>query len=184
MYVQSGTQRIEIIIRKDGGGTKGANETETDSVSSEGGENTGAGSSSAGKGLSAKKKRFLKVNITHGIGVVHQVADLAINYKVTGLGYSNGDQALQQQIERKVEIVTDVGNMATSIAMGAAYGSTGGPWGAAIGAVYGAIRSGSSLWAKYSKRERDYDFKVFKENNAIEYNRSRAMITETTGRLR
>ena len=185
MFVQnSGTQKIEVIIRKDGGGTQGANETDSDSISTEGGATTGGQATTTKKGLSNKTKRMIKVNVTHGIAVAHQAADLYINYQIQGIGYESGDQNLQDRIQRKVEIVQDVGNFATSVAMGAAYGSTGGPIGAALGAAFGAASSGASLIAKYRNRERDYTYKVFKENNAVEYNRSRAMINETNGRWR
>ena len=87
-------------------------------------------------------------------------------------------------MERRFEIVQDATNFASSVAMGAAYGSAGGPYGAAIGAVLGAVSSGVSLAFKFAGRQRDFEYKVFKENNAIEYQRARASINLTTGRLR
>ena len=68
--------------------------------------------------------------------------------------------------------------------MGGVYGAWGGPIGSAIGAGLGAIQSGLSLAVKYAGREREFSYKVFKENNAIEYRRARASINLTTGRLR
>ena len=46
------------------------------------------------------------------------------------------------------------------------------------------VTSGVSLAVKYAGREREFNYKVFKENNAIEYQRARASINMTTGRLR
>ena len=83
-----------------------------------------------------------------------------------------------------MEKVQDVTNIASSVAIGITYGSWGGPVGAAFGAAFGLITSGTSAVVKYAKRQRDFDYKVFKENNAIEYNKTRAGINLTTGRLR
>ena len=68
--------------------------------------------------------------------------------------------------------------------MGAVYGAWGGPIGAVLGATFGAISSATSIGVKYAGREREFNYKVFKENNAIEYQRARASINMTTGRLR
>ena len=181
MLYQQGTQRIEIIVRKDGGGGQdGAKETETENVSSSGTQNTTPTSG----GLTARQKRIIKTNTTHALAVSKQVIDLGIEYYVSGIGQRNGDQALQDQINRKVETVKDVTNLASSVAIGALYGSWGGPVGAVLGATFGAISTGVSTAVKYASRERDFNYKVFKENNAIEYQRSRAGINLTTGRLR
>ena len=68
--------------------------------------------------------------------------------------------------------------------MGAASMSWAGPVGMIIGGSLGAISSGASIGAKYASRRRDFSYKIFKENNAIEYQRARASINYTTGRLR
>ena len=180
MLYQQGTQRIEIIVRKDSIGQDGAKETETENVSSSDTQNTTPTSG----GLTARQKRIIKTNTTHALAVSKQVIDLGIEYYVSGIGQRNGDQALQDQINRKVETVKDVTNLASSVAMGALYGSWGGPVGAVLGATFGAISTGVSTAVKYASRERDFNYKVFKENNAIEYQRSRAGINLTTGRLR
>ena len=78
----------------------------------------------------------------------------------------------------------DVTNIASSVGMGALYGSWGGPIGAVLGAAFGAVSSGVSTAVKYAGREREFNYKQFKENNAIEYQRARASISLTTGRLR
>ena len=59
MLYQQGTQRIEIIVRKDGGGGQdGAKETETENISSSGTQNTTPTSG----GLTARQKRMIKTN--------------------------------------------------------------------------------------------------------------------------
>ena len=181
MQYQQGTQRIEIIVRKEAsGGQDGAKETESENVSSSG---TQTATQTSG-GLTARQKRIIKTNATHILAVAKQVADLEIEYYISGIGQRNGDQALQDQISRKVETVKDATNLASSVAMGAVYGSWGGQIGTALGVALGAISTGASISSKYKSRQRDYDYKVFKENNAIEYQRSRAGINLTTGRLR
>ena len=183
MLYQQGTQRIEIIVRKDGGAsTKGANDKDADQVSE---DSTSSTSSAKGSNASSSaRNRFLKVNITHGVAVAKQIANLSINYAIQGIGNKYGDQALQENVERQFEIVQDIGNVASSIAMGATYGSAGGPVGMALGMVFGAVSSGASIAFKYAGREREFNYKQFKENNAIEYQRARASISLTTGRLR
>ena len=56
MLYQQGTQRIEIIVRKDSIGQDGAKETETENVSSSGTQNTTPTSG----GLTARQKRIIK----------------------------------------------------------------------------------------------------------------------------
>lgn len=179
MLVQ-GSQRIEIIVRKDGGGgEKNNRETSTDSV---GGKNeTGTTPS----GLMGKNpRRTMLVNATHLFAVSKQVGNSIINYWNGGLGYESGDEAYQDRVKRQIEIVQDYGNIATSTAMGAVYGAAGGPFGIIAGVTLGFVSSAVSNIFKYKSRQRDYDFKLFKENNAIEYQRARAKINLTTGRLR
>lgn len=181
MLYQQGTQRIEIIVRKDGGvGQEGAKEKETDNVSSNGTQTP----SNESNGLNARQKRIIKTNTTHILATAKQVTDLGIEYYISGIGQRNGDQALQEQAQRKMEIFKDTTNLASSVAMGALYGSWGGPVGTLVGMSLAAISTGASLAVKYKGRERDYDYKIFKENNAIEYQRTRAGINLTNGRLR
>ena len=184
MLYQQGTQRIEVIVRKEGGGTTetAAKETPTDEIG--GGRETTWRTSVFGSENPNRIKRVIKTNTTHALAVSKQVVDLGIEYWVGGLGNKNGDQAMQEQVQRQVEIVKDVTNIASSIGMGALYGAWGGPIGAVLGAVFGAISSGVSTAVKYAGREREFNYKMFKENNAIEYQRARASINLTTGRLR
>ena len=183
MLYQKGTQRIEVIVKKaSNGGIPGLNDNDADEISAD-----ATSSGSGGDGLSneeRRRRRFIKTNTSHFLSAVHKVADLKINYNLGGRGYENGDQNYQDACQRYMERVQDTSNFATSVIMGITYGSWGGPAGAAFGALFGAITTGTSLKVKYDGRERDYDYKMFKDNNAIEYNRARANINLTTGRLR
>lgn len=186
MLYQQGTQRIEIIVRKDSGTAQnGAKEVDTENVSATGSENVNQSISGGGNGgMTSRQKRFIKTNTTHALAVAHQVMDLGIEYYVSGIGQRQGDQALQELASREVEKVTDVTNFASSVAMGITYGSYAGPAGAIFGGLFGAISSSASIGSKYMGRVRDFNYKIFKENNAIEYQRARASISLTTGRLR
>lgn len=177
---EKGTQRIEIIVRKAGGmDSAGAKEKEADEANAEKGKNED------GQGTkSARSKTWWRTQITHGAAVLKQMSTQWFNYAVAGIGNKYGDQALQQQLERNIEQMTDVTNIATSVAMGATYGAAGGPLGSALGALMMGAQTASSTVLKYATRERDYDMKLYKENNAIEYKRARAQINLTTGRLR
>lgn len=189
MLYQKGTQRIEVIVKKDSGLSSsivGAKDTDAENISSQGSQDNDNGSYSKifGTSNNNRKQRIIKTNATHFLATTKQVAGLWLNYVVQGLGARNGDQAFQEQVSRKVEIVQDVSNVASSVAMGALYGSWGGPIGTVMGMAMAAISTGTSLGVKYAERQREYDFKVFKQNNAIEYKRARAQINLTTGRLR
>lgn len=185
MYTQQ-TQRIEVIVRKEGGGgEKGNKEVDT--------EEAGNGNAKSFGGRATKAVRVVaKAQFLHGLAVTKQVANTGINYWVGGLAYEHGDEAYQQRVGRYMEVIQDGTSAATSVAMGAAAGAMAGSVvpgiGTAIGAVVGATLSGikttAGLISKYEGRKRDYDFKTFKENNAIEYKRARAQINMTVGRLR
>lgn len=183
MLYQQGTQRIEVIVRKEGGGSAsvGAKEIDSEDV---GGKETTWRTSVFGSENPSRIKRVIKTNTTHAVAVSKQVIDLGLEYWISGLGNKYGDQAYQEQVSRQFEVVKDVTGFASSVAMGAVYGSWGGPIGAVLGAVFGAVSSGVSTAVKYAGREREFNYKVFKENNAIEYQRARASINLTTGRLR
>lgn len=181
---QQGTQRIEIIVRKEGGasGDAGAKETDVDNIGD--GKDTTWRTSVFGSENPNRIKRIIKTNTTHALAVTKQIVDLGIEHWISGLGYQNGDQALQDNIARKVEVMKDVTNIASSVGMGALYGSWGGPIGAVLGAAFGAVSSGVSTAVKYAGREREFNYKVFKEENGVEYLRARANINFTNGRLR
>lgn len=178
MYYQQGNQRIEIIIRKDGGSTNGG-VVAPDQVTSTPKASTGEKSTA-----SPFTNRFIRTNVTHALAVAKQVSDTVLDYIVQGYGYTTGDQALQEKVSRNMEIAQDILGVATSVGMGITYGASGGPIGSALGAAFGLITSGTHLTYKYATRQRDYDYKIFKEENNISYIRSRAGINLTTGRLR
>lgn len=179
---QLGNQRIEIIVKKDGGSFSQTNakEKETDNI---GGENEEY-SFWLGTANRDRKKRVIKTNTTHGLAVLKQGLDLGIEYTIAGLGDKYGDQSYQEQVSRQFEIVKDVTGFASSVGMGALYGSWGGPIGAVLGATFAAASTATSIGVKYMGRRREFNYKVFKENNSIEYQRARASINMTTGRLR
>ena len=179
-----GTGKIEVIVRKEGGGASetAAKETPTDEIG--GGKETTWRTSVFGSESPQRIKRVIKTNATHALAVSKQVIDLGIEYYISGLGNKYGDQAYQENVQRRFEIVKDVTGFASSVGMGALYGAWGGPIGAVLGAVFGAVTSATSLGSKYMGREREFNYKAFKENNAIEYQRARASINMTTGRLR
>lgn len=179
---QLGNQRIEIIVKKESGSFSQTNakEKETDNI---GGENEEY-SFWLGTANRNRKKRVIKTNATHALAIAKQVTDLGLEYWIAGLGNKYGDQSYQENVQRRFEIVKDVGGFASSVSMGAVYGAWGGPIGSILGAVFGALSSATSIGVKYKDRERDFNYKVFKENNSIEYQRARASINMTTGRLR
>ena len=177
MLYQKGTQRIEVIVRKESGGVTGGRTIDADEVENPTDTDTGTTTGST-------SNRFLRTNITHGFATARQVGLLGVNYWIQGIGNYTGDQAYQQLVDREVEIYKDVTGFASSVAMGALYGSAGRLPGAVLGALFAAAGSGASLGVKYASRERDFNYKVFKENNAIEYQRARASISLTAGRLR
>ena len=182
MLHQSGVQRIEIIVRKEGGASdNGAKETDVENI---GGDGQDTKSLLLGSSNKNRQQRVIKTNVTHALAVTKQIAGLGIEYLVGGLAITHGDQALQDNTQRKVEIVQDFTNIASSAAMGAVYGAWGGPVGAILGATFGLTSSVASTVVKYANREREFNYKLFKENNSIEYQRARANINLTTGRLR
>lgn len=179
MLYKQGTQRIEIFVRKDiSGEPKGAKTKEPEDNGAE------SGNVAKNKMSDARKKRIIVTNTTHALATAKQVSGLAIEYYVSGIGTRNGDQSMQDQVNRFVETIEDPLNLASNVARGGVFGAWGGPIGIAVGMTTAAVSSGASLLSKYGGREREYNYKIFKENNAIEYNRSRAGINIINGRLR
>lgn len=183
MLRQQGIQRIEVIVRKEGGvgsGIVGAKEQNED----EKGSGRTWRTSVFGSERPEKIRRVVKTNLFHALGVAKQIGGLALEYYVGGQGYATGDEAYQDKVSRQVEILEDYTNFASSVVMGGLYGAWGGPIGAVLGVSMGALTSSASIGTKYARRQRDYTFKVFKQNNSIEYLRARASINLTNGRLR
>lgn len=181
MLYQKGTQRIAVYVYKRSGGrggskgAKDADETQKDGTSGEDG---------GGAGMSRRTKRIIKVNATHILAASKQVAQQTFTYVVGGIGFKYGDQSHQQRVERTTEIVQDTTNIASGIGMGVTYGSAGGPITMLIGGFLGAMTTIFPTAFKYTSREREYNIQVYKEENGIEYQRARAGINLSTGRLR
>lgn len=183
MYYQ-GNGRITVIVRKEDGGSggeRGVRETDTEEI---GDKQTTWRTALFGSERKSRIKRVILTNATHSIAAGKQITLLGLNYMFTGYGGMNGDEAHQDNVMRNVEIVEDYSNIASSIAMGALFGAWGGPIGVGVGMLLGAATSSVSTIFKYAGRGREYDYKMFKENNTIEYKRARANISLTTGRLR
>lgn len=179
MLFQQGTQKIEVIVRKGGGSggeysqPQGAKTTED--VGTSGTETT----------VGKKKNRAMSKNsIMHYTNSVKQIALKIGNYAISGIKYTTGDEALQDMVDRKIEVVTDFSNLAMQTSFGAFYGSRYGVAGAVIGGSLSFISGATSITTNYLAKQRDYNMKVFKEENGIAYRRARADINFTTGRLR
>lgn len=182
LYTQA--QRIEVIVRKEdtAAATAGANEETADGI------NTGTSGDGVGSGGTPTSARDSKINkriistkvLSAGIAVTR----LAVNYYVGGVGYRNGDSAQQEAVQRNIELVEESAGILLSIGIGATYGVRGGAVGMIVGGAVAAATTGTSLAVKYLGKSREYNMKVFKEENAIEYRRARANLSLTSGRLR
>ena len=185
MLYQTGTQRIEVVVRKESGGIVGAKQEQAENVGGQGGDGKKSlWAALTGSSDPNRQYRVAKTNLTHMVAMAKQIGFQAYTYRMTGVGMRSGDQALQESCMRQLEIYKDVTGVASSVVMGAVYGSWGGSLGTIIGVGLGAIGSGISTALKYANRDREFNFKRFKEDNAIEYRRARANINLTTGRLR
>lgn len=180
MYYQQGNQRIEIIIKKDGGNVN-AVAVAPDKVTSTPKASTGEKSTTANNSFSS---RFIRTNLTHAYAVAKQLGNYGIDYIVQGTGFLSGDQALQERTSRQTEFAMDFVNVASAIGMGITYGASGGPLGSLFGAVFAGTTAVSHIVYRQDTRKREYNYKIFKENNNISYIRTRASINLTTGRLR
>ena len=182
---QQGTQRIEVIVKRDSGGGSyaGGKEKELEDMASET-QDTQSGSTNRQQASDRRKRRIVVTNTTHAYAVSKQISGLIAEYFISGMGATHGDQAYQDQMRRQMEVFEDTTNLASSVVEGAVYGAWGGPIGLALGMMFSTLSTGTSIVAKYKTREREYNFKMFKEENSIEYRRSRAKINMTTGRLR
>lgn len=180
---EQGTHRIEIVVRKDSSGGTQNNKT-VDVENSGGGRQTTWRTTAFGSESSTRQKRIIATNTTHLLSVLKQGVGLFVQYKINELSYINGDEAYSDRINRNIEQITDFTNTASNVARGMVFGAWGGPVGIIMGGLLGGLTSAFSLASKYETRELNYSFKVFKENNAIEYKRARANLNLTTGRLR
>lgn len=181
MFVQ-GTQRIEVIVRKEGGlATQGAKEKDV-LQSGEQEEKSTASATRSNKNSGNRAMTFEYTKSVFNIG--RQVFSYTLNTVVRNVGRERGDQAAQQIVSRQVEIGTDWFNGAVAVASGIAFGAQFGPVGMIVGGALGAVGSILSVVHRDNEREREFNLKAFKENNSISYARARASISLTTGRLR
>lgn len=179
-------QKIEIVVRAEttGADTQGANTVTPEENNGNGQRRGGVWATLTGSTSVARQHRVIKTNLTHLFAVTKQTTGLVINYMLGGIGYQNGDAALQDSIERRVEQIQDKTSLVSSFGMGALYGSWGGPIGAVAGATLNTLSTAASILTKYATRTREYNIKVFKQESGIAYQRARASINMTTGRLR
>lgn len=177
MYTQKGTQRIEVIVRGEGVYGTGEQESAT-------GNNNGSGERGKQQWAERRRNRILKLNMLHLATATWQLSKRGLRYTINGQGLKHGDQALQDQEEMLIEIGSDLLSGIGGVVVGAQMGSFGGPIGATVGAIIGLANAVSNMTFKYLEREREYNFKLFKQENAIEYKRARAGTNLTFGRLR
>ena len=176
-------QKIEVIVRKEdtSAATAGAREESADEVTS---GSAGGASGSGTTTFSTNSKVNKRIIGTKVLSASIAAARLGLNYYAGGIGYRNGDAAQQEAVQRNIELVEESAGILLSIGIGATYGVRGGPIGMAVGAAAAAATTATSLAVKYLNKGREYNMKVFKEENAIEYRRARANLSLTSGRLR
>ena len=181
LYQQN--QKIEVIVRKvdEGAELTGANETAAGETAQAEGESSPTKKAAR---MSRRTKRIIVTNATHIFAVAKQVALLELNYRIGTIGVRNGDEALQDSVQRQVEVINDGFSITSSFAMGAVYGAWGGIPGMIIGSVTNGVSAIASVATKYKKRGFEYSTKLFKEENGINYLRARSSVNLTTGRLR
>lgn len=177
-------QRIEVIVRKEDFSASMAGAK--DEAPENAGTNAQNVEQSAGGGESETKnsKVFGRITATKITAAGIMIGRLGVNYAAGGIAYRNGDTAQQEAVQRNLEIVEESVGLLASVGIGVTYGVRGGPVGMIIGGVLALATTATSLGVKYAGKYREYNVKVFKEENAIEYRRARANLSLTTGRLR
>lgn len=181
---EQGVKKIVVTIRQSGAGGKGTRGAKTQETPEPKDEMSSWNMTMYGTTNQHRIDRIKRINLTHAIGVSRQVASYMISYKLSSLEMENGDATYSDYMQRQVEVIEDVSGIATAFATGALYGSGGGLSGAIVGSLASGASAIASTAFKYINRQRDYEFKMFKINNGIEYKRARANISLTNGRLR
>lgn len=169
-YVQ-GASRIDVYVHKDGMGGTSAQPQGAKTGEEEEEKKRGSFSKIAFGGKNTKALS------TFTVKTIQSIAKSTNSYVRSFAGARNGDKSLQEQLDRQAEIREDTINSALTI------GIMGVQWGL-LGIGVGVLSKSTELLFKYGERNRDYDMKVFKEENNIQYMRARAGINLTTGRLR
>lgn len=184
LFKQSG--KIEIIIRKADydANTAGANEQGTNETPN--GENKKEVKNKSRNALGLTRQQT-KLHLVHAVQTARHLGLTAINLAMNDKARQTGDSALQAKAERQIELAKDVANplvnAGTAFTAGT-IGTGGNIMAGAISAVLSLVNTTTTTWAKYEERRRAYNYKVAKENNAIEYKRARANVNLVTGRLR
>lgn len=177
-------QKIEVIVRKEdtNAATAGANDEKPENAgtNSENTEQSGNGSQTK----TTHSKVAWRITATKVLSAGIMIGRLALNYYAGGVGYRNGDAAQQEAVQRNFEVIEEGAGLIASVGIGVTYGVRGGPAGMILGGVLALATTATSLGVKYAGKEREYNVKIFKEENAIEYRRARANLSLTTGRLR
>jgi uncharacterized protein (DUF697 family) len=180
MIYQQGKQTLTVIVRGEGVTTTDSTERGADTSPKEE-QDAQTQTKAKSKGMS---KRVKFITITHGIAAGVSLTQATINYAIGDIAGTTGDKNYADLVRRKVEVFQDVGNVATATAMSGMYGSRGGLVAGIVTTAIGFTTAMVSKANKYLNREREYKIETFKMDNEIEYNRSRANINLTTGRLR
>lgn len=171
--------RVDIVVSKVSGGGDGDGSNESPKE-----QNEEKKAEAKAQRIKQRTKRMITRKI---IAATIQLTEQTVNYYNSGIGTYSGDSAYQDYQQRQAEKVLDTVNIGSSAGMGFMNGlmvSGGNP---AVGLAVAGLQTITTLTSKYYKyaqRHRDYNLKTFKENNAIEYNRTRANINLTNGRLR
>lgn len=180
--ISKATNRIDIVVSAE----YSSNDNNTQDASTSPKENQEEKDNEEKVNIS-RSKRITRTLLTHSMASGIQMTFQTLNYAVGGVGTYTGDESYQNYQQRQLEIFQDSQNVISSFGLNAMYGfiySGGNPLVAGANALIGGASSLTSKYFKYAARHREYNFKVFKENNAIEYNRARANINLTYGRLR
>ena len=180
MIYQQGKQTLTVIVRGEGVTTTDSTEKGADTSPKEEQENQTQAKAKS-KGMS---KRVKFITLTHLAAAGISTIQAGFNYAVGDIAGTTGDKNYADLVRRKVEVFQDVGNVATATIMSAWYGSRGGLVAGIVTTAIGFTSAMISKTNKYLNREREYKIETFKMDNEIEYNRSRANINLTTGRLR
>ena len=181
MIYQQGKQTMTIIVRGEGVNITDSTEKRVDESPKEAQEEQQETTTKTKRKMSHRVKM---ITITHAVATGISLANSATNYYIGDIAGTTGDKNYAELVQRKVEMGKDVLDVAVATTMSAYYGSRGGFWVGVATAAMGFTTAVTSKANKYLNRDREYHIETFKMDNEIEYNRSRANINLTTGRLR
>lgn len=180
MLYQQGKQTLYVVVRGEGVTTTDGVATTT-SKSPKEQQDERQETKSKSKGMSARVKM---ITISHAIATTYGIGVAAYNYMMGDIAGTTGDKNYADIVKRNAETNKDIVDVGIATMMGAYYGSRGGVVAGVVTAALSFTTATASKVNKYLNREREYRIETFKMDNEIEYNRSRANINLTTGRLR